>query len=104
MPGFFFLYLLQSLHQPGTISSGVSTVCNKPGLGKSLMPAIALMPINDRRAFETAIANAQPRSAVSQGYPLPTNKKNRVCVATYRHSGEQLLENSFPPHSNLAGL
>ena len=39
-----------------------------------------------------------------QGYPLPMSKKKRVRVATYRHSGDLLFENSFPPHSIINEL
>jgi hypothetical protein len=52
-------------------------------------------------AFERAIAAKRRTSKAFQGYPIPTNKKNRACIATYRHSGERLLENSFPPHLNV---
>jgi hypothetical protein len=52
-------------------------------------------------AFERAIAAKRRASKAFQGYPVPTNKKNRACIATYRHSGERLLENSFPPHLNV---
>jgi hypothetical protein len=63
-----------------------------------------LMPAIDRAAFEiaTAIARAHPKAL--QGYPLATSKKKRVCVVTYRHSGDKLFENSYPPRSNVNKL
>jgi hypothetical protein len=55
-------------------------------------------------AFEIAIATTHVHSAALQGYPIPTIKKKRACVVTYRHSGGQLFENSFPPRSNVNNL
>ena len=49
--------------------------------------------------LQIATAKASARRKASQGYPLPTIKKNGACVVTYRHSGERMLENPFPPHS-----
>jgi hypothetical protein len=40
------------------------------------------------RSFEIAIATAPHSSTLMQGYPVPTSKKKRACVATYRHSGD----------------
>jgi len=54
--------------------------------------------------FEIATATARLRSKLLQGYPIPTSKKKRVCVVTYRHSGGQLFENSLPPHANVNDL
>jgi hypothetical protein len=54
--------------------------------------------------FEIAIAIARACSSALQGYPVPTIKKKRVCVVTYRHSGGQLFENSIPPRSNVNNL
>jgi hypothetical protein len=56
------------------------------------------------RGFEIATAAARACSTAMQGYPVPTIKKKRVCVVTYRHSGGQLFENSFPPRSNVNNL
>jgi len=50
----------------------------------------------------TAIARAHPKAL--QGYPLPTNKKKRVCVVTYQHSGEELFENSSPRYRRVNNL
>jgi hypothetical protein len=55
-------------------------------------------------AFEIATAAVRACSIVLQGYPIPTIKKKRVCVVTYRHSGVPLFENSFPPRSNVNNL
>jgi hypothetical protein len=55
-------------------------------------------------AFEIAIAIATQSSNARQGYPIPTNKKKRACVVTYRHSGDVLLENSVRPGSNVNNL
>jgi hypothetical protein len=48
--------------------------------------------------LQKAIAAARAFRKTLQGYPIPTIKKKRACVVTYRHSGERLLENSAPPH------
>jgi hypothetical protein len=55
-------------------------------------------------AFEIAIAAARHRPRVLQGYPVPTIKKKRACLVTYRHSGEGLFENYLPPRSNVTKL
>jgi hypothetical protein len=47
--------------------------------------------------FQIATAMAPARGKPAQGYPIPTIKKKRARVVTYRHSGERLLENGFPP-------
>jgi hypothetical protein len=39
-----------------------------------------------------------------RGYPLPTSKKKRACVVTYRHSGEQLFKNSVLPRPIINDL
>ena len=54
----------------------------------------ALMPVNARPRFANS---KRARRKTLQGYPLPTIKKNGACVVTYRHSGDRLLENGFPP-------
>jgi hypothetical protein len=56
------------------------------------------------RVFEIAIAIARRCTEVPQGYPVPTSKKKRVYVVTYRHSGEHLSENSVLPRSNVNDL
>ena len=48
-------------------------------------------------------AAAEPSRAL-RGYPVPTSKKKRACVVTYRHSGDRLFENSFPPQTNVNDL
>jgi hypothetical protein len=54
--------------------------------------------------FEKATATARPGSKNPRGYPVPTSKKKRVCVVTYRHSGHLLFENSVLPRSNVNDL
>ncbi len=44
-------------------------------------------------ALQIATATARARRKTFQGYPLPTIKKKRACLVTYRHSGDSLLEN-----------
>jgi hypothetical protein len=39
-----------------------------------------------------------------EGYPVPTSKKKRACIVTYRHSGEVLFENSLSPYFNFNNL
>ena len=56
----------------------------------------ALMRVNARPHFANS---KRGRRKTFQGYPIPTIKKKRACIVTYRHSGERLLENSFPPYS-----
>jgi hypothetical protein len=48
--------------------------------------------------LQKAIVAARAFRKTLQGYPIPTIKKKRACVVTYRHSGARLLENSSPPH------
>jgi hypothetical protein len=55
-------------------------------------------------AFEIATLTSRRRSALPQGYPIPTIKKKRVCVATYQHSGGLLFENRISPRSNVTDL
>jgi hypothetical protein len=55
-------------------------------------------------SFEIATAVTRVIPEPLQGYPVPTSKKKRACVVTYRHSGEQLFENSFSPYCNLNAL
>jgi hypothetical protein len=54
--------------------------------------------------FEIATASAASRSSVLRGYPVPTIKKKRACVVTYRHSGEELFENCSSPYSTVTDL
>ena len=54
----------------------------------------ALTSVNARPRFANS---KRARRKTFQGYPLPTIKKKRACVVTYRHSGERLLENGFSP-------
>jgi hypothetical protein len=74
------------------------------GLNKARDGRDDLSPVMIGHAFEIATATARRRSTAPQGYPLPTSKKKRACVVTYRHSGEQLFENSFLPRSNINNL
>jgi hypothetical protein len=57
-----------------------------------------------RHAFEIATATAPLGSKAPKGYPVPTSKKKRVCVVTYRHSGDLLFENTIPLGSNVNNL
>jgi hypothetical protein len=56
------------------------------------------------QVFEIAITIARRCTRLPQGYPVPTSKKKRVYVVTYRHSGEHLSENSVLPRSNVNDL
>src|ERR1700730_4009166 len=56
------------------------------------------------QGFAIASATALQRSSPLQGYPAPTNKKKRACVATYQHSGDQLFENWPRPRPNVNDL
>src|ERR1700694_4844934 len=56
------------------------------------------------QGFAIASATALQRSSPLQGYPAPMNKKKRACVATYRHSGDQLFENWLRPRPNVNDL
>jgi hypothetical protein len=69
------------------------------------MPAIDVIRLAMiGHAFEIAIAAARQRRRVLRGYPVPTIKKKRACLVTYRHSGEGLFENYLLPRSNVTNL
>ncbi len=65
---------------------------SKPATAMRIAKALGL-------ALQTATTIGRARRETFQVYPLPTIKKKRACVITYRHSGDRLLKNSFPPHS-----
>jgi hypothetical protein len=66
--------------------------------------ALAIMALLLGLTFEIAIAAAIGRSTLLQGYPVPTSKKKRACVVTYRHSEDRWFENSISPRSNVNDL
>ena len=68
---------------------------------KFAMALAELMGFDARPHFANS---KRARRKTFQGYPRPTIKKKRACVVTYRHSGDGLLENSFPPHSIVKKL
>jgi hypothetical protein len=55
-------------------------------------------------ASEIATAVARAHRQARQGYPVPTSKKKRARIVTYRHSGEVLFENSLSPYFNFNNL
>src|SRR6202035_1623506 len=73
-------------------------------LGKPLLAERILTPVIDRARFGNSNTAAPAHRRPPQGYPSPTSKKKRACVVTYRHSGEGLFENCFPPHFNVTLL
>jgi hypothetical protein len=57
-----------------------------------------------RHAFQIATATRSLCSNVLKGYPVSMSKKKRVCVVTYRHSGDQRFENTFPRDPKVNNL
>ena len=53
------------------------------------------------RVLEIATPVARAHRQARQGYPVPTSKKKRACIATYQHSGEVLFEKSLSPTPTL---
>jgi hypothetical protein len=102
LPGFFFF---------GVVARPIS-LCEILGgrfFSDGPLPYVARRAYEARQllialVFEKATATAQPRSKPYRGYPVPTSKKKRVCVVTYRHSGHLLFENSVLPRSNVNDL
>jgi hypothetical protein len=56
------------------------------------------------QASEIATPVARAHREAREGYPVPTSKKKRACIVTYRHSGEVLFENSLSPYFNFNNL
>jgi hypothetical protein len=50
------------------------------------------------------ITSANPQTPSREGYPCSMSKKKRGCLATYRQSENELLENPFSVGSNVNNL
>ena len=116
-PGFFFLYLLD--RPPASANPCAIPLCScrdAASRTRSAFKTATASAFGNRKLAMTLIAATRGRllklqsrlcgafSNVLQGYPVSTSKKKRVCVVTYRHSGDWLFENSIPLSSNVNNL
>jgi hypothetical protein len=56
------------------------------------------------KLFFRKITSANPQKPSREGYPCSMSKKIRGCLATYRQSENELLENPFSVGSNVNNL